>query len=83
MGYEQLTGADAAQSLTVPQNSQVAFVAIEGGDARWRDDGTAPTSSVGMPLNEDSAEYLWGFLPDVQIYLATGVKANVIYYGGV
>lgn len=56
-GYQQLT-VDSAKNLTVPLvspeglNAKPTFAVIvaEGAAVRWRDDNTAPTASVGMPL---------------------------------
>jgi hypothetical protein len=41
-----------AQYLTVPTGALLAVITIEGAAAavRWRDDGIAPTASIGMPL---------------------------------
>lgn len=42
----------AAQSLTLTSGTngvpKYALIQAEGADVRWRDDGTAPTSSSGM-----------------------------------
>ena len=56
-GYQQLT-VDSAKNLTVPLvspeglNAKPTFAVIvaEGAAVRWRDDNTAPTASIGMPL---------------------------------
>ena len=56
-GYQQLT-VDSAKNLTVPLVSPeglnakptFAIIVAEGAAVRWRDDNTAPTASVGMPL---------------------------------
>jgi hypothetical protein len=61
LGYQQILAATlaSAQSLTLPtppDGSGVGYVVIQcqgtaGTDSvRWRDDGTAPTSTVGMQL---------------------------------
>jgi len=57
-GYQQITSLSAATGLTVPTvtpeglNGKPVFALIiaEGAPVRWRDDATAPTASVGMPL---------------------------------
>jgi hypothetical protein len=35
-------------SLTCPPGATLAKIQVEGADVRWRDDGTAPTTSAGM-----------------------------------
>jgi hypothetical protein len=57
-GYQQITNLSASVGLTIPTtapdglNAKPVFALIiaEGAPVRWRDDGTAPTASVGMPL---------------------------------
>lgn len=57
-GYQQITTLTASVGLTIPArapdglNAKPVFALIiaEGAPVRWRDDGTAPTSTVGMPL---------------------------------
>lgn len=57
-GYQQITNLSASVGLTVPVNSPdglnakpvFALIIAEGAPVRWRDDGVAPTASVGMPI---------------------------------
>lgn len=57
-GYQQITTLTSATGLTVPAvtpeglNGKPVFALIvaEGAPVRWRDDSTAPTATVGMPL---------------------------------
>lgn len=49
-GYQQLTVNTVAQSLTIPTSANFAILSLENNSARYRDDGVAPTSSVGMPF---------------------------------
>jgi len=54
-GYLTLTVSSSAVSLadatpTIPENVQRCLIRCSGADVRIRDDGTAPTSSVGFPL---------------------------------
>ena len=39
-----------ATSLTVPSGATFAQICVEGAGVRYRDDGTAPTVSVGIPV---------------------------------
>ena len=60
-GYCQLTvTATAVQTSTcpggIPKGATYALINEEGPDAvRWRDDGVAPTASVGNPLGNGTA----------------------------
>jgi len=57
-GYQQITSLTASSALTVPTlapeglNAKpvLALIIAEGAPVRWRDDGVAPTASVGMPI---------------------------------
>lgn len=49
-GYQQITSLSTATALTVPSYSTSAVICAETANVRWRDDGTAPTTSVGMVL---------------------------------
>lgn len=48
-GYQQLTVSTSAVGLTVPAGAQCAEVLLGSNTIRLRDDGTNPTSSVGVP----------------------------------
>lgn len=39
----------------IPSNAAYAYIQADGGDLRWRDDGTDPTSTVGhyLAANDD------------------------------
>lgn len=55
LGYFQITSLGTAVSfsgagVTVPVGSMMVLIEAEAQGIRWRDDGTAPTASVGMPL---------------------------------
>lgn len=49
-GYQQITSLSTVQVLTVPSGSQLALLQSETQNVRWRDDGTAPGTTVGMLL---------------------------------
>jgi len=81
LGYQQITSLASATSLTVPTGATMAFIAIEGGEARYRDDGVAPTTSVGMPIYAGQSLQYSGSLSALQlIQVSTTVTANVSYY---
>lgn len=50
LGYEQITSLSASAALTVPAGATRAIITAEAQGVRWRDDGVAPTASVGMIL---------------------------------
>jgi hypothetical protein len=50
VGYQQITNAAAAIGLATPPTARVARIICETQAVRWRDDGAAPTATVGMPL---------------------------------
>lgn len=49
VGYEQITGLTSAKHLTPPVGATTAVISVSGAPVRWRDDGVAPTATVGMP----------------------------------
>jgi hypothetical protein len=89
MGYQQITSLSAAANLTVPtqtadgskQQPTFALIVCEGAPVRWRDDGTAPTSSVGMPLAIGVPLQYDGDLTRIKFIQqsATGI-INISYY---
>ena len=89
MGYQQITSLSSAGNLTVPQrtpngqNSKPVFALIvaEGQAVRWRDDLTAPTASVGMPLAVGIPLQYDGDLTNIKfIEQVGGAILNVSYY---
>lgn len=81
-GYQQITALSGAQSLTVPAGATFAVISAEGANVRWRDDGTAPTASVGMLIYYGQPAVTFsGDLSVLQfIQTATGGILNVSYY---
>ena len=49
-GFQQLTSISASTGLTVPGGAKYAVLCAEAQMVRLRDDGTAPTASVGFNL---------------------------------
>lgn len=59
VGYEEVSVTDSAVGLTVPTAAHRAIIKCAVADVRLREDGTDPTSSVGVPLaNGDIAKYM-------------------------
>lgn len=50
LGYQQITPVPTGTVLTVPFGARVAEICVETNTVRYRDDGTAPTATVGMPV---------------------------------
>ena len=89
LGYQQITSLSSATGLTVPtvdkngnkQQPTFALIVCETQNVRWRDDGTAPTASVGMPLTVGTALQYDGDLNKIQfIEQVSGAKLNISYY---
>jgi hypothetical protein len=89
LGYQQITSLSAASGLTVPtrapdgsfQKPTFALIVAETQGVRWRDDGTAPTASVGMPLAAGVPLQYDGDLNKIQfIEQAASAKLNISYY---
>jgi hypothetical protein len=80
-GYQQITSLSSAQSLTVPDGASIAVVSVETKGVRWRDDGTNPTSSVGMPLSAGSERVFEVLLDNLKfIEQEASATLNVMYY---
>lgn len=88
-GYQQITNLSSAVGLTVPATDKlgrvgsptVAYIRCEGQSVRWRDDGTAPSATVGMPLNVGDVLEYDGDLKSIKFIEETGsAKLNVSYY---
>jgi hypothetical protein len=89
MGYQQITSLSSASKLTVPPRDlnglvgtpRIAIITPESQAVRWRDDGVAPTASVGMPLAAGVTLQYDGDLSQIRFIEQTaGAKLNVTYY---
>jgi hypothetical protein len=89
IGYEQITSVSSSTALNVPLvdknglscKASFALITPETQSVRWRDDGTAPTSSVGMPLSAGVTLQYDGDLSKIRfIEQLSGAKLNVSYY---
>jgi hypothetical protein len=83
VSYQQLTVSGTAVALTVPNNANKAMIMLETDDIRWRDDGTAPSSTVGMYLYTGSTLQL-NSLTSLNNFRAIRVNGdatlNISYY---
>ena len=53
----------SACSGGIPANTRVAYITSETAAIRWRDDGTAPTTTVGYPLSSGGAQLVYSAAP--------------------
>lgn len=89
LGYQQITSLSSATGLTVPQTDlnglackpTLAIITAETQAVRWRDDETAPTASVGMPLAAGATLQYDGDLTKIKFIEQTAsAKLNISYY---
>ena len=81
LGYQQIVGLVAATSLTVPTGATLADITIEGQPIRYRDDGVAPTATVGMLLYQSQSFRYSGSLAAIQfIQTAATATLDISYY---
>jgi hypothetical protein len=81
VGYEQITSLSSAESLTVPKNARWALIIPETQAVRWRDDGTDPSATVGMPLAVGQPLQYTGSLAGIRFIEQTAsAKINIAYY---
>lgn len=74
-------GLTAATSLTPPAGATLAQVCAEGAPVRYRDDGVAPTATVGIPLGMGACIQYSGPLGAVQfIQQSATATLDVSYY---
>jgi|TARA_R110000868_G_C10610742_1_gene741379 hypothetical protein len=89
LGYQQITTLSSAVALTVPIvdvqglscKPSIAIITPETQGVRWRDDGTDPSASVGMPLAAGVTLQYDGDLTKIKFFEQAGsAKLNISYY---
>jgi hypothetical protein len=85
---QTVPGIQAGQSGISQQTTQIpcglAIIQCNGGNVRWRDDGTAPTASVGMTLASGAELDYTGDFANLQFILSSGTPIlDISLYGGV
>lgn len=84
LGYQQIavpTGAVATMPAP-PAGTLVALMKIEGAPVRYRDDGTAPTQAIGMPLSIGESMVYDAVMLDMRLIgQQAGAIVNIAYYG--
>lgn len=81
LGFQQITDLSSSIGLTVPSGATLALIVPEAQNVRWRDDGTAPTASVGMPVFVGASLSYDGDLNRIRFIQETAsAKLNISYY---
>ncbi len=86
LGYQQITSLSGSTALTIAidenaRNAGRAIISPETQNVRWRDDGTAPTASVGYLLAAGSELVYEGSLDKLRfIEVTASAKLNICYY---
>ena len=81
LGYQQITTLTSSTALTVPRGATRAIIAPLTQTVRWRDDGTAPTAAVGMPVAAGTYLSYDGDLALIRFIEATAsAEINISYY---
>jgi hypothetical protein len=84
-GYQQILSLSSAQALTIPTTCggppTLATITAEAQAVRYRDDATAPTAAVGMPLAVGTSLTYQGTLSKIRfIEQTSGAKLNILFY---
>lgn len=78
-GFQQMTMNGSAQGLpSVPAGATLAVI-VAAAAFTWRDDGVAPTATVGMVWPANTPLYYAGTLSAIQLIAASGA-VNISYY---
>lgn len=81
LGYQQITPVTTTSTLTVPLGSRVVEICVETNIVRYRDDGIAPTATVGMPIAAGTCFQYSGALTAILFQQATSPAViDVSYY---
>lgn len=94
LGYKQIAAASTTSAFTlstagagttygagIPAGATVAIISPEAQGLRWRDDGTDPTTTIGMRLLTDNELAYNGVLTAWKgINLTAGTICNITFY---
>ena len=72
LGYCQLTSLASAAKLSycaggIPARANIAWIGVESQGIRYRDDGAAPTASVGFPIPAGGTLFYVGTLSAIEL----------------
>lgn len=84
LGYCQLSVTTAVGLSTcaggIPAGSIFAYITPETAAIRWRDDGSAPTATVGYPVSAGSQLQYGGPLTAIQVIAQSGTSTVDVYF---
>ena len=81
LGFAGVLGVVGVVKLpSTPVSAAYAYIQADGGDLRWRDDGTDPTSSVGMLIMDGEDLWYTGDLHTIRFIAVTTANLHVSYY---
>lgn len=86
LGYQQIAGltTSSAQGLTAPTGATIAVITVSGNAIKYRDDGTAPTTTLGvtLPVTTSGLPFIYqGTLSKIQFISTTGTATlDILYY---
>ena len=81
MGWERITALSAAVGLTVPVGARIALLIAETQAVRFRDDGTNPTATIGMPIFVNTPFWYNGDLSAFKVIeQAVSASLDILYY---
>lgn len=86
LGYCQLTTLSSSVLIStcsggIPAGATMAYIQAEAQAIRYRDDGTAPSGTVGMPIASGAAILYVGNLTAVRVIeQAASAKVNILFY---
>lgn len=83
-GFVQLTSLATAAGFSanqIPDNAKVVMIQAESQTVRWRDDGTNPTTTVGMNLVAGDMLVYSGTMSAIKfIEVSASAKLNCTFY---
>lgn len=86
LGYCQLTSIDTAALIStcsggIPTGATLAWIEVEAQAVRFRDDGVAPSATVGFPVAVAGTFLYGGTLIALRVISQTsGAKINILFY---
>lgn len=80
LGTDRITGNDTAQSVTLPENTNVITIAPEGGDVRYEINGIASDTSAGLVPAGTVLTLALSNLTSLSIYALAGAYANCVCF---
>lgn len=81
-GYTQVTSLSSAVGMgTIPDHTKLAVIQCESQQVRYRDDGTNPTTTVGVILNVGDVLFYNGTMSALKfIEVTASAKLNICFY---